>query len=79
METIPVSKAEVNTIIMSLKPKNSTGYDGIPNKILKYCVHPISKPMTYIYNHSLTNGIFSERCKFVTVWPTYKKGETEKK
>jgi hypothetical protein len=39
METILVSEVEVKTIIMSLKPKNSTGYNGIPNKILKYCIH----------------------------------------
>jgi hypothetical protein len=46
MEIIPVPEAEVKTIIMSLKPKNSTGYDGIPNKILKHCVHSVSKPLT---------------------------------
>jgi len=39
MEIIPVSEAEVKTIIMSLKPKNSTGYNRITNKILKHCVH----------------------------------------
>jgi hypothetical protein len=47
METILVSEAEVRTIIMSLKPKNSTGYDGIPSKTLKYCVHSVSKHLTY--------------------------------
>jgi hypothetical protein len=73
MEIIPVSEAEVKTIIMSLKPKNSTGYDGIPNKILNHCVHSISKPLTYIFNCSLTTGIFPERCKFAIVRPIYKK------
>jgi hypothetical protein len=53
-----IPEAEVKTIIMSLKPKNSTGYDKIPNKILKHCVHFITKPLTYIYNCSLTTGIF---------------------
>jgi hypothetical protein len=48
METIPVSEAEVKTTIMSLKSKNSTGYDGIPNKIPKYRIHTISTPLTYI-------------------------------
>jgi putative lipase involved disintegration of autophagic bodies len=67
METILVLEAEVKTIIMSLKPKNTTGYDGIPSKILKYCVHFISKPLTYICNCSLTTGIFPERCKFAIV------------
>jgi len=58
METIliPVSEAEVKTIIMSLKPKNSTWYDRIPNKILKYSLHSVSKWLTYIYNRSLTTG-----------------------
>jgi hypothetical protein len=74
LETIPVSEAEVKTIIMPPKPKNSTGYDGIPNRILKYYVHFISKPLTYIYNCSLTTGIFPERCKCAIVRPNYKKG-----
>ena len=59
MEIIPVSEAEVKTILMSLKPKNSTGKDGIPNKIVKHCAHFISKSLTYIYNCSLTTGIHS--------------------
>ena len=61
MEIIPVSEVDINTIIMSLKPKNATGCNGIPNKILKQRVHSISKPVTYIYNCSVTTGIFPER------------------
>ena len=49
MEILPVSELEVKTIIMSLKPKNSARCDGIPIKILKHCVHSVSKPLTYIY------------------------------
>jgi hypothetical protein len=75
MEIIPVTEAEVKAIVISLKSKNSTGYDGISNKILIHCVHFISKPLTYIFNFSLTTGTFPERCKFAIVRPTYKKGE----
>ena len=75
MEIIPLTEAEVQAIVMSLKSKNSTGYDGISNKILKYCVHSISKPLTYVFNFSLTTGTFPERCKFAIVRPVYKKGE----
>jgi hypothetical protein len=53
MEPIPVPEVEVKAIIMSLKSKNSTGYKGISNKILKYCIHTISKPLTYIYEITL--------------------------
>ena len=48
MKTILVSEVEVKTIIMSLKPKHSTGYDGVPNKIPKYRVNFISKPLSHI-------------------------------
>jgi hypothetical protein len=74
METIPVTEAEVISIIQSLKPKNTAGYDGISNKILKQCAHIISKPLTYIYNCSLTTGTFPERCKLAIVRPIHKKG-----
>jgi hypothetical protein len=74
METIPVTGAEVISIIQSLKPKNATGYDGILNKILKLCAHSISKPLTYIFNCSLGSGIFPERCKSTIVRPIHKKG-----
>jgi len=46
MKIIPVSEAEVRIIIISHKPKNSRGYDRIPNKILKHSVHSTSKPLT---------------------------------
>ena len=75
MEIIPVTEAEVKAIVMTLKSKNSTGYGGISNKILKHCFHFISKPLTYIFNFSLTAGTFPERCKFAIVRPIYKKGE----
>jgi hypothetical protein len=78
VETIPVSAAEMKTIIMSLKPKHSTGYDGIPNKTLKYCVHSINKPLSYMHNLSMTTGIFSESCKFAILRPIYKKGHKRK-
>ena len=67
IKIIPVTEAEVKVIIMSLKPKYSTGYDEIPTKILKHCVHSIGKTLTYIYNCSLTTEIFPERCKFARV------------
>jgi hypothetical protein len=74
MKTIPVSEAEAINIIKSLKPKNTAEYYGISSKILKQCATIISKPQNYIYNCSLTTGIFPERCKSAIVRPIYKKG-----
>ena len=75
MVTIPVSEAEVLSIIKSLKPKGTSGYDGISSNILKQCVHTVIKPLTYICNLSLTTGDFPERCKPAILRPIYKKGD----
>jgi hypothetical protein len=78
MEIIAVTEAEIKITVMSLKSKNSTGYDGISKRILKHCVKSISKPLTHIFNNSLFTGIFPERCKYAIVRPIYKKGNKKK-
>jgi len=50
IKLIPVTEIEVIDIIKSLKNKNSSGYDGIRNNILKLCASEISKPLTFIFN-----------------------------
>ena len=67
MKLIPVTEIEVKDIIKSLKNENSSGYDGISNNILKYCVNEISKPLTYIFNLSLRRGVFPDRFKYAVV------------
>jgi hypothetical protein len=75
MQIIPVTETEVIKIITSLKNKNSSGYDGISNKIIKCCANLISKPLTYICNYSLASGVYPERCNYEIVRPVYKKGD----
>jgi hypothetical protein len=75
MNTIPVTKIEMINTIKSLNNKNSSGYDGMSNKILKCCANEISKPFTFICYSSITSGIFPERFKFAIVWPVHKKGD----
>ena len=54
----PASLQEVSNIIRSLKPKHSSGYDDISNKLLKE-LHPvILQPLTEVINKSLQEGIF---------------------
>ena len=45
---------EVEKVIKSLKPKNSSGYDGIPTKVIKISSTFISSPSTHICNKSLS-------------------------
>jgi len=61
---IPVTETEGICIISSLKNKTLCGYNGLSNKILKLCGSQISKPITYIYNKSLTCGICPNHLKY---------------
>jgi hypothetical protein len=60
MPNIPITESEVICTIKSLKSKDSSGYDGISNRILKVCGQYIGKPLAYIYNISLKQGKFRD-------------------
>ena len=71
----PASLQEVSNIIHSLKPKNSSGYDDISNKLVKE-LHPvILKPLTEVINRSLQEGIFLDDMKRSDTIPLYKTKE----
>jgi hypothetical protein len=50
IKIVPTSEAQIKSIKLSLKLKNSHGYDEITNKILKAYASLISRPLTHIYN-----------------------------
>ena len=71
----PASVEEVSRLINNLKPKNSSGYDDISNKLLKM-LHPvIIHPFTEIINRSLQEGIFPDDMKRADTVPLYKAKE----
>ena len=57
MNIIPVAEGDIQSIICSLKTKDSSGYDGLSTKILKMCNSLISKPLSYICNKSIQTGV----------------------
>ena len=68
----PASVEEVSRTINNLKPKNSSGYDDISNKLLEM-LHPvIIHPLTNIINMSLQEGIFPNDMKQADTVPLYK-------
>ena len=67
IDIIPITEAEIKSIISSLKPKNSSGYDEITSKIIKSSASIVSFPLSYIYNFSLHTGIFPDRLKIAVV------------
>jgi len=64
---------EVRGITDFLKNKNSSGYDGISNKILRLCGHVISKSLSHIFNKSLSLAIFlpPDTLKYVIINPPF--------
>ena len=73
-----VSTNEIKNIIKSLKPKNSSGYDGISTKLLKISSPFINSPLTHICNKSISSGTFPDCLKYAVVKPLFKKGDKTK-
>ena len=71
-----VSEFEVCQIVMLLKPKTSSGLDGISNWLLKKIVNVLKGPLCVIFNKSLSSGVFPDLMKVAKVIPLHKTGET---
>ena len=73
----PASVDEVSKLISELKPKTSSGYDNISNKLLKQLRPVIIEPLTEIINRSLSEGCFPESMKIADTIPLYKAKERD--
>ena len=60
---MPCTEEEILKIIRELKPKTSSGYDKISNKLLKDISDSIIKPLTKLLNRSLVLRTGSKRYK----------------
>jgi hypothetical protein len=70
-----VNKDEIMKIIDNMKPKTSSGYDNISNKLLKYIKHIIAAPLTLLINKILSTGNFPNKLKLAKVIPIFKKDD----
>ena len=70
----PTGDEEIINVIKKLKPKRSSGEDGIPAFIIKECCYELAKPIIDICNAALAQGIFPEIFKVAKVIPIHKKG-----
>ena len=69
----PCTKEEIIEIILSFKPKKSTGPNSIPTKILRLLTDDISEHLSIVFNTSFATGIFPEKMKVAKVIPIHKK------
>jgi len=68
----PTDPIEIARIIMSLKPKNSSGHDGISSKLPKTLNQSICIPICTILNKSLQTGDVLRGMNIAKVIPIHK-------
>jgi exonuclease III len=71
----PAQNPEISKVIKSLKTKDSTGFDNISTRLLKFINNEISPVLCLIINQSLLTGIFPSKLKIAKIIPIYKKGD----
>jgi hypothetical protein len=70
----PTDTEEMSKIISALKPKTSSGYDEISNRLLKFCEDELTEPLVYIANLSFSSGTFPNALKLSKIYPKHKEG-----
>ena len=68
-----INRCDVLKLINSLKPKTSSGIDGLTNKLLRFIGNEVSDCFSTIINQSFTTGIFPDKLKIAKVIPLHKK------
>ena len=69
-----VTESEICRLVDKIKPKTSTGFDGISNWLLKKLISVIKHPLCCIFNKSLESGIYPNLMKLAKVVPLHKSG-----
>ena len=73
----PTTESEIGNIIDSLVNKQSSGWDGISNKLLKSLRNELLEPLNIVFNRSISEGIFPSSMKLSHVTPLYKSGKKD--
>ena len=68
----PTDKRDIIKIINELKPKNSSGHDGISSKLVKDLKNEIALPLSIMINKSIESGHVPVTMKLAKVVPIYK-------
>jgi hypothetical protein len=65
MFVYPVTLDKLNQVVNKLKSKSATGFDQIPEFLVKKCIQYRKKPLIFIFTVSLNQGIFPDLMKIV--------------
>ena len=70
----PIIPEDVLSLANQLKPKLSSGHDGISSKVMKSVITLIAQPLSHIFNNSLMEGRVPDNLKLAKVIPIFKNG-----
>jgi hypothetical protein len=65
---------EVQSVLLKLDVSKGAGPDGISPLILKNCASAFARPLSLLFNRSLSTCVFPEIWKLSYVTPIFKKG-----
>ena len=68
---------EVSKIIGNLNTKKSSGFDELSARFLQLCTPYIAEPLAYIFNASISTGVYPDHLKIARVTPIFKKGSKD--
>lgn len=77
LQNITATEEEVKKILKSLDTSKASGPDSISNTMLKEAGPAIAKPLTKLFNRSLSSGKFPNAWKHANVTPIFKKNNRE--
>ena len=60
MFVYPVTEEELKQVVSKLQGKSATGFDQNPEFLVKECTQYIKKPLIFIFNVSINQGIFPD-------------------
>ena len=75
--TLNVTVTEVTNTLSQLVAKKAAGPDILGNKILKSCARILGSSLAYLFNKSLSSGIFPSLWKEANITPIYKKNDKD--
>jgi len=73
MFVYPVTEDELNQVVSNLKGKSATGFDQIPELLVKEYIHSIKKPLIFTFNVSINQGIFPDLIRIAKIRPIFRK------
>ena len=71
----PATENEIIEISKSFQSNKTYGYDKVPMLIIKQTINIIAKPLTHIFNLSITHGIVPNEMKIARVIALFKSGD----